>query len=702
MAKCHHCGVDADDDDDFLPKRCTTCGGEGVFCTICGWWELGPTEVFGSKTVGPIMKAFTPRDAVVPCHKDDDEGLNKAARAIHEACKLMTSQTANIFWDDGAEYHVAMWKDDRTSWQEGVTAAVDWLDPYLSADPNDKLAQRMRAMLVTWLSAYELCLSSQLSRLSGDDAKALLSLHDTSAVAAKHYALHKGFGIDGKTVDLDVATLRHMDTIEQYLKGNLKPQFAAVAILDTLPNPNDAAAAVIHAGMLYSAVLAVVRDYAKNKVPSPDTFSPASNGASGIYRKNDIHACFRDGDTSLVSMAYQKRIRLLADAVLTCPDFQGRPFRFNSQASDDVIDNRGSLTGPQKLYLKSVQDLDDPQSPSACQPVIRARVKKRLEKLRAGLAQSERVTSLLKPVFGLNPFEAMKTDTLIDMIVAYGRKGRLRLQTCANDISFISNKRYEGILSVFAADVTFAVALAPCSAATGCNDKLTGSKYTKTEVKKASDTRKKTPFQYMSWRVQKDRMAHKFLPLAYSDYDVTAAVTQTYPYPEPQGTYGKQLIVWKKDIVPFCTFKVGDSGRPTRSFLLLLDDLLQMAVDRAEMFTKIAVVNLLLQSLVPDCDTRELLDAYISKDLQDFPIRFRRGDDIEAHLYGNLRLADVDVIFYPCKANEVNATRLTATQLFGNTPVILFDTDTFATRETFVEDGDQGMATIESVGTLML
>ena len=75
----------------------------------------------------------------------------------------------------------------------------------------------------------------------------------------------------------------------------------------------------------------------------------------------------------MIKMAYQTGIRTLADAVTTVPNFGGRLFRFNSLASDGTIDNRGSLTAPQKLYLKSLQDLDDPSSPSGCKAVILAR-----------------------------------------------------------------------------------------------------------------------------------------------------------------------------------------------------------------------------------------------------------------------------------------------------------------------------------------
>ena len=314
------------------------------------------------------------------------------------------------------------------------------------------------------------------------------------------------------------------------------------------------------------------------------------------------------------------------------------------------------------------------------------------------------MTTLLKATtLAVNRFSGLHSDLLLEMVIAYGLKGRLRLQTCANDISFIANHRYEGVLSVYAANTTFGAALAPCVASQNNQDVLIGSRYAKSDAQRASDNRRLTPFPYMSWRVQKDRLAHKFLPLAYSDYDVTAAVTQTWPYPEPQGTYGGQLIVWKKEIVPFCTFKVSDSGRPTRSFLLLLDDLLALAVDRNDSVGKLGVLNLLLQAFVPDAETRLLLADFIQNDLEDFtPKRPKRGVDIEAHLYGDLRLADVDVILYPSKANAVAATRQTVTQLFGVTPVILYDEDKFAARDNDMESnhGEQAYTAVMAVGQL--
>jgi len=701
MPNCHHCGTNVN----TAQKQCRTCGGQGSFCTICAWWELGPPDVLNSDMGDRVQELFTANEnvVVVPCDSDDEPEPHEAAKALYDQCKLMTSQTVNVFWLDDKGHQIACWSDPSWSWEEAVAHAMTWLDTYLSEEKDHPWSNRMRAMLVTWLSAYELCMGSQVRRLFEDDASAKLSLHDISAVAAKHYRLHNGFDVSGIGLDLDVATLAHLDTIEQYVKGNMPAQYAAMFIRNSIANATYAANAVLNGGLLYAAILSVVRDYAKNKVPSPQTFSPADNKASGIYRKADIELCFTGGDTSAVSAAYQTKIRILGDAVRSLPDFQGQPFRFNSVGSNGVIDNGGGLSNAQKLYLESLPDLDDDNSPAACRTVVRQRVLVKLERFRAALAGSVDVTDWLTPIAGANFFSLVDAETLLEMLLGRKANGHLRLQTCANDVSFISNKRYEGILSIHASDITFAKSLAGCTKAANCNDTLTGSKYTKSEVDKAADTRKKSPFQYMSWRVQKDRMAHKFLMGAYSDYDVTAAVVQSFPYPEPQSTYGPQVIVWKSAILPFCTFKVGDSGRPTRSVLLLLDDLLRISIDQNSIFTKIALFNLLLQAFAFDNDTRDLLGDFIQNALTDFPAkRPRRGDDIEAHLYGNLRLADVDVIIYPTKANAAQQTKQTAEGLFGDTPLVLYDIDKYLQRDADIEgdEGGQCQATITKIGTL--
>ncbi|HYR28022.1 MAG TPA: hypothetical protein VEU30_06120, partial [Thermoanaerobaculia bacterium] len=288
-----------------------------------------------------VQELFTVNQnvVVVPCDNDDEPQPHAAAKAIYDTCDLMTSQTVNLFWLDDKGHQIACWSDPYWTWEDAVAKATAWLDRYLSEDPEQLWSKRMRAMLVTWLSAYELCMGSQIQRLFEDNANAKLSLHDISTVAAKHYALHNGFDIHAAALALDVATLTHLDTIEQYVKGNMPAQYAAMYIRNSLADPAHAAYAVLNGGLLYAAILSVVREYADNKVPSPETFSPADNKATGIYPRATIHFCFTNGDTSAVSGAFQTLIRTLGDAVGSRPNFQGRPFRFNSQASDGVIDH---------------------------------------------------------------------------------------------------------------------------------------------------------------------------------------------------------------------------------------------------------------------------------------------------------------------------------------------------------------------------
>ncbi|HKO55203.1 MAG TPA: hypothetical protein VJ276_04950, partial [Thermoanaerobaculia bacterium] len=118
---------------------------------------------------------------------------------------------------------------------------------------------------------------------------------------------------------------------------------------------------------------------------------------------------------------------------------------------------------------------------------------------------------------------------------------------------------------------------------------------------------------------------------------------------QPQFTYGPQTIVWKTRILPFCIFKIGDSGRPTRSFLKLLDEMLGHAL-QGNIYVKLSLLNLLLQLMNMGLPFDKMYDKRLGRGALRLPYTPACGTDIEAHIrdqvnvsFGGLTVALYDV-----------------------------------------------------------
>lgn len=683
---CHHCSIQVEDGAaNGIDGLCSTCDTAGRFCLICGWWEIGPPDDLGVDRADAATQALTAdSDIITACAYP-----NPLVTAVTSQCAMLEKlMTASASVESG-QYAVRYWNGQIQTLHEAVTKAVNWLKGFLPADSANLYGRRMRAMTVVYLAAYQQCLESQALRVVQGNPFAPLSLHDTSAVAAKHFALHNGFDIEGGRLAADVAALRHVDTIEQFLKRKMKPAVAAWLIRKDIPDADAACSVATCAFLVYLALLTVVRPWSQQT--KPDTgFSPtdADNLAAGVYRQDqDITALIPDVASRATSLAARTRLKELWDALHAVPDFPpGKLFRFNTDRSDAVLDT-GTLSPAQKLYLQSLQDLDSGDCPSACQKIIYEQTVANIERIVTAMAATEDFVDLCKTLekpFDSWPFvlEPANAAVLVGTFLQRCKAGRLALQTCAVDASWIIDKRYVGVHSVYAERLPFSDLFSSCPAGQNCNDPFIGSSYGKLQIAKAKDDRKASPLNYSCWRMQKDRAAHNFLPLAYEDYDVTAAVVQTFPLAEPDPTYGAEMLVWRPELLNFCTFKVGDSGRPTRSFLALLHAISKTALLSGE--SRLALFNLLIPVVSKlDAPPGQLFAEGVKKGWLYKTNRPARLVDIEAHLYGDIRVDAVEVVVLPNEKKK-DAKRYRVRQ------VVLYDYGSFVARANELDKDNTG------------
>jgi hypothetical protein len=668
MAACHHCGVDIEALDE-VSGRCDTCGEVGKFCKVCGWWEVG-VEGIPFSGFGDSRKGLKPKtDVVLSCQLNAGE-----ISPIVDACDLMTEQKTRASPYKSSGYTYSSWNGPK-NWNDAVANAVHWIDGFFS-DPDSDDAKRIRAMLITYLSAWEYCLRNQLQRLADGNIFAPLSLHDASAVAARHYKAHNGFDLTA-SLDFDCGVLLHVDTVEQYLKGKMKPSVAALLIRDSQGEArNLTRKKAIEATLLHLTHLTIVAPIEGQTLPEETHFSPAENRASGIYPQAYIDSCFISIDQRKASVAVMDKLAVLLEMIQERPAFAGRQFRFNSLASDGRLNANDRLSDNQRMYLKSLPDLDDDDCPARCKTVLTAKTLDMLGKFMENLGQSEDIVSELAKVADFSDlYSKDRAADFLNAFVKFAAAGKLALQTSANNALFITTKPYVGLWALRCTKKYFGVAL-ECSKADGdfvCMD------YQRADVKEAADQRKDCPFRYMSWRVQKDRIAHKFFPMDPADYEVTAAVSQEYLVPRPEATYGKQMIIWKPDVIGCCTFKVRDSGRPTRSFMVLLHDLLFAARTYSDPAAKQAVLNLFSQLFRLDSPLADRFDEITNDGLCTFPsFPFLRLLDVEAHVYAQLTIADTFGIVYPASADTlVDVSQDVSAKVNGRTRAVFYDEATW-------------------------
>ena len=707
MPDCHHCGESVSD-----PREgpCSTCGTEAEFCTLCGWWELGP-EVFIetlrwkeiTAKLGPRVDSLFSSCEVVPDVQD-------LVQAIVGKCQLMQAQwDAPSLFDQGP-YTYRMWRPAYNTWGEAAHFVCGKLNQLQgtatqAADfdtrPTD-LECRLHCMLLTFLSAYDYGVRSQQDRLILDKETPPLNIHDAAKLAEHHYTSHGGFfAIDSMHTLHDALTLRHLDTMEQYLKGNLNLQMAHALILSDTQSDRLSRQIAINAFRLYSALLGVFQPYGAQRIPNKGFFRASENGAAGIFTAADVDRHFYGSEQDTVKTAPQVLLHRLVCSFETSPldpDYE-KWFKFHTPASRDAVLLNPKLTDLQKIYLLSFQSLDDPKCPSGCKAVLLNKARRRLAEFIGNLHRDEPIRLKLEKIQQPLPFPTLDVKSLsevegiVHLLVDLFLRGQFPLQTCctAANIGYIAKGPYKGLLEVFEQKVALGELLKLCSAP-HADILFAGLRYRKTDADGAADQRKKSPFQYFSWRVQKDRMAHRFLPMEYREFDVTAAVAQACPVPTPSFTYGDHLILWKQDLLTRCTLKIGDSGKPSRSFLVLLTELLEQAKGRTALVEKTAVVNLLVLAMHPGSPTERLQTLIKPKEyLAVFPDRPLNALDLEAHLYGEVGIGDVDLILAPCagdaRAHEQQVLLERCQKAFNTNLVQLYDVDALKVNE---KDWDWG------------
>ncbi len=701
MAKCHHCGENLVDEPRWGP--CSICGTNEDFCTLCGWWELGPEDWLDKDRWREINARISAKKVSLfeSCEKlPDAEGL---VAAIVCQCELMQAQLEKPSLFQNQDYTYRLWREAHPTWFDAAKFVCGFFNHLFGTtttakDYDTRPAHedcRLHGMLLTFLSAYQACAEAQQARLIADAKGPPLNIHDAAKLAELHYLSHGGFGkIDEILALHDSLTLRHLGTMEQLLKGNLDLQMAHALITSDTQSERLSRQIAIHAFMLYSALLPVFQPYESQTVPSKGTFNASSNLAAGIFTKADLDRLFyqwEGPETAMVKMAPQSLLHRLVVSFETSPldpDYR-RWFKRHSAGTLTSILEHPKLTDLQKIYLLSFPSLDDPKCPSACRLVQLKKTTKAMAGFFGRLFRHEELTTKLKqaklplPFDGLDPLNLPQVQSAVEALLGLFHQGRYPLQTCctAANIGYIGKGPYKGLLEVYEEPVTLADVLAPCSVKPA-SASFPGLRYRLTDVMGAADQRTKSPFQYLSWRVQKDRMAHRFLPMEYREYEVTAAISQAFPVPMPDPTYGDHLILWKPDLLTRCTFKVGDSGKPTRSFLVLLQELLDQ-IGRSEVVPKTALFNLLLLFTLGQSRQETFQELTRAKELLVvFPSAPPRLLDLEAHLYGTVGIGDAELILAPCPgaANAIAQQSLLerAQKAFNTERVLLYDQEALA------------------------
>ncbi len=712
MPGCHHCGEDAPE---LREGTCSTCGADGEFCELCGWWELGPEETLETSRwkeintpIGPKANSLFVSCEDVPAKRIAEE----IVKAIVGRCKLMQAQLGASSLFENSKYTYRLWRPALKTWKDAANFVCGKLNQIYGSvtKPEDFQTRptdpdcRLHCMLLTFLSAYDYGVRSQQRRLILNERTPPLNIHDAAKLAEHHYTSHGGFfGIGMKHTLHDSLTLRHLDTVEQYLKGNETLQMAHVLISSDTQSERLSRQIAINAFRLYSALLPVFEPYDNQKVPNKGTFNASSNGSAGIFTKKDVQRHFYGDELDMVKTSAEVQLHRLVCSFETSPldpDYR-HWFKFHTPASRDTILNNEKLTFLQKVYLLSFPSLDDPKCPARCRGELLAKARVRVAGLLKNLKKEKPLHKKLKEIKQQIPFEGLEPDHLEEVQAALVfltdlfHRGQFPLQTCctASNIGYIAKGPYKGLLEVYEERVPLGDLLVPCSAPHARVD-FHGIRYRRSEVERAADQRKDSPFQYLSWRVQKDRKAHFFLPMAYGEYDVTAAISQATPAPTPDSTYGDHLILWKREVLDRCTFKIGDSGKPTRSFLVLLSGLLQQAVEEQRILSKLAVFNLLLLAMQHPRSPLKRLQLLIRDEslLVVFPDRPLCALDLEAHLYGDVGLPEVDLILAPCSSKiqlpQQEELLLKCQMAYRTKAVQLYDSDALKLNEKDYTWGD--------------
>jgi len=162
-----------------------------------------------------------------------------------------------------------------------------------------------------------------------------------------------------------------------------------------------------------------------------------------------------------------------------------------------------------------------------------------------------------------------------------------------------------------------------------------------TENLKREDGRQHA-WHYLEWRKQKEGFMYDYYMRSTGDSPVFTSLSQDVNLPLPNKTYGHHLIVWKQDALCRAVFTLGDYGRPRRSVLLLLRDLLypigrkdgQQIESAKRVYT---VANIFYRSARKK-QRRTFTNGHYQTTLGEEAVRKDNEANIECHVFGSLNI----------------------------------------------------------------
>ena len=162
-----------------------------------------------------------------------------------------------------------------------------------------------------------------------------------------------------------------------------------------------------------------------------------------------------------------------------------------------------------------------------------------------------------------------------------------------------------------------------------------------TENLKREDGRQHA-WHYLEWRKQKEGFMYDYYMRSTDDSPVFTSLSQDVNLPLPNKTYGHHLIVWKQDVLRRAIFTLGDYGRPRRSVLLLLRDLLypigRKDGQQIESAKRVYTVANIFYRHVRSRHRRIFTNDHYQTTLGEDAVRKDNEANIECHVFGSLNI----------------------------------------------------------------
>ncbi|HEX2959849.1 MAG TPA: hypothetical protein VHO70_23640 [Chitinispirillaceae bacterium] len=598
---CHSCGRTFNDQA-RRKGNCSICFSDSVnFCATCAFWELGP--------VAPdLQQALRPRSRqkqgviIKKCpapSRVQDPGSNQLVTDIRAICATIEQQWSNYGFDaDHAAARVAAY-NRLNGVRAGSVAEADQEPGFHLHDSNNRngsfsvIAQQMlddydklyarneiaadcparkennleRVMLLFLVSAHERC---------GYINDNLVHRWDAHQIAQKHFSHHitpagaPAYIAGARNIAL-AAVVLGSKIMENLALGKVSSSYAFFQVRDSVPEA-DRADFVRLSAMLYHL-------WVKNCPCGAEiincNFKPV--GATGIMVPSIKKKILEADGLSFTCGVEKKLAALYACFDNVPPYFPISDVRFDSPA----VQMNGLLTNNQKRFIQSIPKFDTPAgNPMVpCEKALRSRIRTIFKNVKDVLketpsAPAGSLADRLRRAASDNDREA-----LIDSIIATLNKSLNWIESSFGDSVYeeyhASANRAQFRMLAYAEiqgrDVPWAHVYPDCMNAAA--DSFPGQTHLPCYLATIKDGRQNAKMWYPQWRYEKDLRIYKGL-LQPGERGVLARFRFDTQGPAPNLHYGCNSVIWNNNVSERSVLTIGDKGRPIRSKLILLHDIL--------------------------------------------------------------------------------------------------------------------------------